>query len=476
MKTAAAYIRVSTDDQVEYSPDSQIKLIRDYAKRNDYILPDEFIFRDDGISGKSAKHRPEFTKMIALAKSPEHPFDAILVWKFSRFARNQEESIVFKNILRKIGVEVRSVSEPISEDPFGSLVERIIEWTDEYYIINLSGEVKRGMLEKISRGQPVVPPPVGYKMENGQYIPDENAHFIKEIFEAYAAGEGARHIAQRLAAQGCLTKRGNPIDNRFVDYVLHNPVYIGKLRWSVNSHAASSRHYDSTDIIVFDGTHEPLISSELWESVQKRLHEVKTLYQKYQRREQPVSFMLKGLVRCSSCGSTLCYCRTSEPSLQCHSYARGSCRQSHSINIATANEAVIKGLQLAVDKLDFAIAPAKPHYSADAPGTNKLLAAEYKKMERIKAAYANGTDTLEEYAANKKKISAEIARLEAELQQESNVKPINKKAFAKRVSEIIKYISDPHNSEAAKNQALRTVISYIIFDRAATTFNIVFHF
>lgn len=131
---------------------------------------------------------------------------------------------------------------------------------------------------------------------------------------------------------------------------------------------------------------------------------------------------------------------------------------------------------LAVDKLDFAIAPAKPHYSADAPGTNKLLAAEYKKMERIKAAYANGTDTLEEYAANKKKISAEIARLEAELQQESSVKPINKKAFAKRVSEIIKYISDPHNSEAAKNQALRTVISYIIFDRAATTFNIVFHF
>ena len=48
--TAAAYIRVSDDKQDEYSPDSQLKLIRDYAKRNGYYVPDEFVFYDDGIS------------------------------------------------------------------------------------------------------------------------------------------------------------------------------------------------------------------------------------------------------------------------------------------------------------------------------------------------------------------------------------------------------------------------------------------
>ena len=58
MNIAAAYIRVSTDDQVELSPDSQIKLIRDYARTHDYIVPDEFIFRDDGISGRTAKSVP----------------------------------------------------------------------------------------------------------------------------------------------------------------------------------------------------------------------------------------------------------------------------------------------------------------------------------------------------------------------------------------------------------------------------------
>ena len=62
MKTAAAYIRVSTDDQIEYSPDSQLKALRDYAKRNELILPEEYIYIDEGISGRGRSDRrgPEF--------------------------------------------------------------------------------------------------------------------------------------------------------------------------------------------------------------------------------------------------------------------------------------------------------------------------------------------------------------------------------------------------------------------------------
>ena len=54
-KYAAAYIRVSTDDQVEYSPDTQLKCIAEFARKNGYILPDELVFRDDGISGRSVR-------------------------------------------------------------------------------------------------------------------------------------------------------------------------------------------------------------------------------------------------------------------------------------------------------------------------------------------------------------------------------------------------------------------------------------
>ena len=56
MKTAAAYIRVSTDDQIEYSPDSQLKAIRDYARKNDMILPEEFVFFFFFLSGRRLKN------------------------------------------------------------------------------------------------------------------------------------------------------------------------------------------------------------------------------------------------------------------------------------------------------------------------------------------------------------------------------------------------------------------------------------
>ena len=122
---------MSSDKQTELSPDSQIKVIRDYARSHGYILPNRLIFRDDGISGSVADKRPEFIRLIALSKEDPTPFETILLWKFSRFARNQEESIYYKAQLRRRGIDVVSVSEPIEDGPFGKLIERIIEWEDE---------------------------------------------------------------------------------------------------------------------------------------------------------------------------------------------------------------------------------------------------------------------------------------------------------------------------------------------------------
>ena len=94
IKNAAFYIRVSTHNQEELSPESQKRLLLDYAKSNNLLVSKEHIYIENGISGRKADKRPQFLNMIAAAKSKEHPIDVILVWKFSRFARNQEESIV----------------------------------------------------------------------------------------------------------------------------------------------------------------------------------------------------------------------------------------------------------------------------------------------------------------------------------------------------------------------------------------------
>lgn len=471
MKTAAAYIRVSTDDQIEYSPDSQLKLLREFAKKNDYILPDEYIFQDDGISGKDAKHRPAFNHMIALAKSEDHPIDTILVWKFSRFARNQEESIVIKNLLRKNKVEVRSISEPVDPDSaFGSLIERIIEWMDEYYLINLSTEVKRGMTERFERGEIVTPPSFGYDVKDGIYVPNpDEAPIVRKIFDMYLNGHGKITIARSIGAEGVLTKRGNAPDNRFVSYILENPVYIGKIRWSKDGRASSTRYHNKDKIITVDGRHEPIIDIETWNAVQERLESQKRAYKKYQRSEQTVEFMLKGLVRCGSCGSTLCQ-SAKGVGIQCHSFARGTCKTSHYISLTKINKAVLEALQTAIDTMSFDISP-KNRPTSSAPDIDKLIANEMKKLERVKLAYENGADTLEEYAENKKKIQAQIKKLQAECPQKET---FNKKAYAKKVKSVLEVIQS-NATEKEKNEALRSVVDHIILHKPDASIDIVFY-
>ena len=147
LKEVCAYIRVSTDKQEELSPESQIRLIKDYAEQHNMLLT-RIYQEDKGISGKKADKRPAFQEMIATCKEKSHPYDAILLWKFSRFARNIDESTYYKSVLRKkCNVDVISISEPITEGMYGRLIEMVIEWSDEFYLYNLSGEVMRGQFK-----------------------------------------------------------------------------------------------------------------------------------------------------------------------------------------------------------------------------------------------------------------------------------------------------------------------------------------
>lgn len=230
---AAAYIRVSTENQTELSPSSQLKIIRKFAGEKGYLIDEDFIFRDNGISGRYADKRPEFNRMISLAKQKPPMFSAVLVWKFSRFARNQEESIFYKSLLRKNGIEVISVSEPVDDGPFGKLIERIIEWSDEYYSIRLSGEVRRGMTEKAERGGIVSIAPFGYKVTDGRLVVDaEKARIVSKIFADFLNNKDINMICDNLNSSEIRTAKGNRWDCRAVEYILQNPVYIGKIRWN----------------------------------------------------------------------------------------------------------------------------------------------------------------------------------------------------------------------------------------------------
>lgn len=463
MKTAAAYIRVSTDDQIEYSPDSQLKAIRKYAKEHDLILPEEFIFVDEGISGRKADKRPSFQRMIGTAKLKPKPFDTILLWKFSRFARNRQDSIVYKSMLRKqCGIDVVSISEQLGEDNTSILIEALIEAMDEYYSLNLAEEVKRGMNEKFSRGGVVSQPPFGYKMKDGIFAPDEvNAPIVQMIFSDYLSGMGPRQIATKLNDMGIRSTKGNLFENRTVEYILTNVTYTGKLRRSRNGRDNLDRFHESENTLIVDGKHEAIISQEIFQAVQKKRSEHKKTYTRYSR-QAPVEFMLKGIVRCDSCGATLTM-SSGKTSLQCHNYAHGTCMVSHSVTIRKLNSAVIEHLKSDFEHQSFAIDVEEQKQTSAAPDITAMIEREKNKLSRIREAYMAGIDTLEEYQQNKKIVQSRIDELTAAIPPAPLSEEKIRETISGRIQAGLQILEDEDTSETLKNLTLRSIADRITF-------------
>ena len=475
LKTAAAYIRVSTDNQTELSPDSQIKEIRKYAKQHGYIVPNEFIFRDDGISGRKAEKRPDFIRMIAIAKQKPAPFSAVLLWKFSRFARNQEESIFYKGMLAKNNIDVKSISEPIIDGPFGSLIERIIEWFDEFYSINLSGEVKRGMTERVERGGAVSIPAFGYNIVDKKYVinPD-TAPIVRQIYADYLNGMGALQIAHKLNDMGIRTTRGNLWENRTVDYVLRNPVYIGKIRWNPNGR--TRRNYDDPNIMIVDGQHEPIIDEDSFNKVQAVYEVNAKKHARYAHEKgKKYMYMLHGLVKCSDCGSSLSMSARGQ-GLQCIRYTKGQCKSSHYISIKRLNEMVISTIDTFFQSGMFNVVVKDTQSTSPAVeiDVDALIEKEVQKYDRIKEAFEAGIYTVEELRKSRDLIDQRINALRAQKKPQPDVKALRRKIINENKN-AIQTLRDPSVSEEEKNALLHGFVDRIIFDRATTSIDVFFY-
>ena len=471
VKIGAAYVRVSTDDQLEYSPDSQVKVIRDYAAREGYVIPDEYLFREaEGISGKKADKRPEFRIMIATAKQDPPPFEAIFVWKFSRFARNQEEAIMYKNLLRKRGISVISVSEPSSDSPFSSLIERIIEWMDEYYLINLASEVRRGRNEKVGRGEWMGKAPFGYSSVAGKLVPNDSAATVRYIFDL-AKTKGPTAIARILNEEGIKSPEGRVYSGPAVKYILANPVYIGKIRYSPEGKGNYKNGYDNciADRIQFaDGIHEPIIDIDTWNKVQDRLaHSSRDV--KYVRQHGHET-MLKGLLRCSACGATLTPSYGPKANFQCAKYRRGLCSESHYIPQKRANELVLNYLEELIQDRAITL-PKRPILEQKTnPKWDALIKTESSKLDRATQALLDGALTAEQYKDIRKELETIIAKLEASKQAE--IDAVNKVPLPDLAGQSIKLIDimrSPDIPVLAKNAALKTMFSKIVFNKKENT-------
>lgn len=476
LKTAAAYIRVSTEDQVELSPDSQLSVIRDYARCEGYLLPEEYIFVDEGISGRKVSKRDAFIRMVSVAKSPEKPFDAILLWTFSRFARNQEESIVYKSLLRKkLGINVISVSEPLAEGVYGSLIERIIEWMDEYYSIRLSDEVKRSMTVKAQRGELQATPSFGYKAENNVLVPvPEEAEIVRKIFDWFISGRGCYPIARKLNDMGIRTHRGRTFENRTVEYIIRNPVYIGKLRW--NPTGRTRRNYEDDNIIISDARHEPLIDMATWEAAQKRMDELKEIWTYKARPTYNLKDWLSGLVRCSSCGATLVF--VAPHYFKCNNYTKGKCSTSQHVHIDILHGAVLERLEqdaASRQDLDFVTVHTGEAGNEEEILKNRLDAIA-KKHARIKEAYLAGVDSLEDYRKYKKALSDEEDEIKEQLYALTSQvsKDEGNRRLRENIKDALKTLNNPVATIEEKNEATRRIFESCVWDKETKNLKIIY--
>lgn len=239
--------------------------------------------------------------MIARSKESPRPFDVILLWKLSRFARNREHATFYKNMLRKRGITVTSLHESVDDSAQGRLIEGIFEAMDEFYSENLAQDTKRGMIRKVRQGQwaggslpygyKLDRPPGGRPKEAKMVLDETEAPLVRRIFADAARGVGAATIARILNREGITTRKGPKWTNDVVLYLLRNRAYLGELRWG--------RNEDGSPAALVPNAHEALIDEPTFDRIGELIGE--RVIERASPRRLGGDYLLSGLLRCAHC-------------------------------------------------------------------------------------------------------------------------------------------------------------------------------
>ncbi|MDP2661479.1 MAG: recombinase family protein, partial [Dehalococcoidia bacterium] len=309
LKRVAVYARVSSERQdVDLSISAQLKAMREYASKQGLLVVKEYV--DEAESGRSID-RPGFKAMVAASRQRPLPFESILVWKLSRFARNREDSIIYKSLLRKQGVQVVSINEPLEDTPSGRLLEGIIEVIDEFYSANLSQDVARGMRESASRGfYPGGPVPWGYKRvkvvdgaatRSKLEIDPDKALLVERVFrECISDDMGLKEIVKGLNHDGVRTRTGRPWSTTGLHSVLRNEAYTGVLAWDKTK---SRRGREAADLIRVEGAWPAIIDRDTFDKAQAKM--ASRAPRVTHPRVVHSEYLLSGMLRCAFCGSAM---------------------------------------------------------------------------------------------------------------------------------------------------------------------------
>ncbi len=292
---AVVYCRVSTKDQAKnLSLGTQERACREYCDGQGLEVARVFV--EEGESAKTAQ-RPEFLKLLAYCSKHKDEIEFLVVYSVSRFARDKYDHHAVRSSLKKLGISLRSVTEPIDDSSVGKLMEGVLASFAEFDNDVRAERTIEGMKDALTKGRWTHQAPLGYLRgirERGEpsLVADPAcAHLVRQAYELYAAGTPPRaEVLSTIPDLGLRRRNGKRLSSESLTRLLTNPLYAGRVvlrKWAIAE----------------KGDFEPLVSQELFERVQLILRSGRRTPVHHLRRNP--EFPLKRFVRCAMCGGPL---------------------------------------------------------------------------------------------------------------------------------------------------------------------------
>lgn len=282
----ALYLRVSTNAQAEegYSLDEQEDRLKAFCKAKNWVVGE--VYRDPGYSGANL-NRPGLSSLIRNCKE----YDAVIVYRLDRLSRSQRDTLyLIEDVFDKNQCSFISVTEGFDTSTYmGKMVVGILSVFAQMERERIKDRMQGGRIERAKTGKTMTwnTPPYGYYVEKDILTIDPiEAQCVKKAYGWYLAGRSQKEIVRLLNGENA---KDTPWTSANVKRLLTNPVYTGKTRY-LNQE--------------YDGMHEPIVSEDVFYSVQEELkrRQDKAYSKKGTPRPFQSKYLLSGLLRCAECG------------------------------------------------------------------------------------------------------------------------------------------------------------------------------
>lgn len=285
--SALLYIRVSTDKQAKqtYNLPTQLAKLQAFCSRKNLSVLKEFVDTDSARTDA----RPQFQAMLEFCRKNRSKVSHVVVADLSRLARNVVDQGTTIAELSQLGITLVSVDEPnIDGTAAGKLSANLLGAMNQFFSDSLSERIRYRMKAGFEAGRFLHYAPIGYLNIDKNLVRDpERAPFVQKAFELFASGSYATGdaVLKLITSMGLKTRRGSPITKQSFARMLSNPIYAG---WIVSGEDRVR------------GTHEALISDDLFQKVQERSNGKSSPHKSINE-----DFPLRGVVICAACSKKI---------------------------------------------------------------------------------------------------------------------------------------------------------------------------